>query len=284
MSESDIYAFFDTNTALHFKRPDLINWNALLNSTTIFIVVTPIVVRELEQQKIHNRSRKLRERAQGILLWLADFVDQEDAPEIRSGVRLLFLRHSPSIDFEANKLSRSISDDELIASALEFKSQHGVEVVLLTADLGLRMKLPPHGLKGVALSESDRLPEEPDESEKELIHTRRELARYASRIPKLELKFADGKQFSEILMIEPGPSSLPRLPHIQLMGYIDEPSRERIAKYQREFAVWAQQIPLFFDCNLVIENTGTAEATDVSIEFSLPDFVSARASDNRCHL
>ncbi len=30
----------------------------------------------------------------------------------------------------------------------------------------------------------------------------------------------------------------------------------------------------------MIENAGTAEATDVSIEFSLPDFVFARASDN----
>jgi predicted ribonuclease YlaK len=175
MSESTVYAFLDTNTVLHFKRPDLIDWNELIDATTIFVVVTPVLVRELEQQKIHNRSRKLRERAQSILSWLANFVDEENASEIRSGIHLLFLRYSPSINFDENKLSRLISDDELIASTLEFKSQHGADVVVSTADLGLRMKLPAHGLKGVAPNESDRLPNEPDESEKELINARREL-------------------------------------------------------------------------------------------------------------
>lgn len=280
MSESAVYAFLDTNTVLHFKRPDLIDWRALVNATNVFIVIAPVLVRELEQQKIHNRSRKLRERARGILSWLANFVDQEAPSEMRPGVRLLFLRHSPSIDFDANKLSRFISDDELIASALEFRSQKSVCVVVPTADLGLRMKLPAHGLKGMAPNESDRLPDEPDESEKELIHARRELARYASRTPKLELMFADKKLFSTITMIEPGPSSLPRLPRAQLMGYVKEPDQERFAAYQREFAVWAQQISLFFDCNLVIENAGTAEATNVSIDFSLPDFVSAKEADD----
>jgi hypothetical protein len=280
MSESTVYAFLDTNTVLHFKRPDLIDWNELIDATTIFVVVTPVLVRELEQQKIHNRSRKLRERAQSILSWLANFVDEENTSEVRSGIHLLFLRYSPSIDFEKNKLSRLISDDELIASALEFKSQHGADVVVSTADLGLRMKLPAHGLKGVAPNESDRLPNEPDESEKELINARRELARYASRIPKLELMFADGRQFGEMVMIEPGPASLPHLPRVQLMGYVKEPDREDIVKYQREYAAWARQISLFFGCHLVIENAGTAEATNVSIDFTLPDFVSARAFDN----
>jgi hypothetical protein len=225
-------------------------------------------------------DRKLRERAQSLLSWLLIYVDQENASEIRSGIHLIFLRHSPSIDFEANKLSRLISDDELIASALEFKSQNSVHLILLTADLGLRMKLPAHRLKGVAPNESDRLPDEPDEAERELIHARRELARYASRVPKLELVFQDDKQFSEIRMIEPGPSSLPGLPRVKLMGYVEAPSPESIASYHREFGIWAQQISLFFDCNLVIKNNGTAEATNVSIEFSLPDFISARASDN----
>jgi hypothetical protein len=55
-SKSTVYAFLDTNTVLHFKRPDLVDWNALLDSTTTFIVVTPVLVRELEHQKIHNRS------------------------------------------------------------------------------------------------------------------------------------------------------------------------------------------------------------------------------------
>jgi hypothetical protein len=281
MSENTIYAFLDTNTVLHFKRPDLIDWKALVDAAKIFVVVTPVLVRELEQQKIHNRSRKLRERAQSILLWLVNFVDQENASEIRPQIYLLFIRHSPSIDFDVNKLSRSVSDDELIASALEFKSQHDVDVVISTADLGLRMKLPAHGLTGMAPNESDRLPDEPDESEKELIHVRRELARYASRIPKLKLMFVGGKEFSEIVMIEPGPPSLPRLPRVQLMTYVEAPpDRESVVEYQQKFAAWAQQISCFFDCNLVIENAGTAEATNVSIDFSLPDFVSARASDN----
>jgi hypothetical protein len=153
-------------------------------------------------------------------------------------------------------------------------------VVLLTADLGLRMKLPAHKLKGTAPNEVDRLPDEPDDVEKELIQSRKELARYTSRVPKLELMFQEDKQFSEIQMIEPGPSSLPGLPPPQLMGYVKGPSPESIADYRRKFGVWAKEISLFFDCDLVIKNSGTAEATNVSVEFSLPDFISPRASDN----
>jgi hypothetical protein len=280
-SDEDVFnIFLDTNTVLHFKRPDLTDWDSLVGSATKFLIVAPVLVRELEHQKIHNRSRKLRDRAQSILVWLSAFVDKDENAEVRPGVHLRFLRHSPSIDFSSNRLSHLVADDELIASALEFKQQHETDVIVVTADLGLRMKLPPHGLKCIAPNEADRLPQEPDDAERELIQARRELARYESRNPKLSVTFANNKEFSKIDMLKPGPSSQPGFSRMQLMGYAAGPSTEAMAEYNTNLANWAREISLHFPCKLLLQNSGSSEATDISIDFVFPDFITVKAFDD----
>lgn len=41
------YAFIDTNTAPHFKRPDQIDWRTLADAKVVVLVVAPILLREL---------------------------------------------------------------------------------------------------------------------------------------------------------------------------------------------------------------------------------------------
>jgi predicted ribonuclease YlaK len=167
------YALLDTNSLLHFKRPDQIDWPALLKSSPVTLVFAPIVIRELEQQKVENPIRKLKDRAHSTLQWLAKYADAAEPISIRPNVFVQFIRRSPTIDFAVHHLAHTISDDQLIASALEFKSETNVPVTIVTADLGLRLKLREHDLEGVAPAETDRLADEPDEAERELAKLRR---------------------------------------------------------------------------------------------------------------
>jgi hypothetical protein len=94
MRASLVHIFLDSNTALHFKRPDQIDWQELTNSNQVVLVAAPILHRELEQQKIHNPSRKLRERAGDYIKWLVQFVRDPDR-EVRPGTKWLFFLSSP---------------------------------------------------------------------------------------------------------------------------------------------------------------------------------------------
>lgn len=123
-TSANAYIFLDTNTALHFRRPDQIDWSALVNASEVILVAAPIFLRELEREKVHNSSSKLRKRADRYVRWLNNFVD-DPSKEVRPSVRWCFLPHEPQIDFVANSLSPEIADDRLIASVLTYTPSPG---------------------------------------------------------------------------------------------------------------------------------------------------------------
>jgi hypothetical protein len=83
-----LYLFLDTNALLHFKRPDQIDWPSLAKSSPVTLIFPPVVIRELEEQKVQNHTKRIRERAQAILGWLAQFLDAKLPPLIRPNVYL----------------------------------------------------------------------------------------------------------------------------------------------------------------------------------------------------
>jgi hypothetical protein len=68
------HVFIDTNVAMHYQRPDQIDWKKLTGSDSVVLVAAPVLLSELERQKIHNPSRKLKERADAFIRWLVTFV------------------------------------------------------------------------------------------------------------------------------------------------------------------------------------------------------------------
>jgi hypothetical protein len=192
MSSDTAYLILDSNSLLH-QRPDQIDWQAMLGCRRVNLLITPTLLRELDEQKVTNRSRRLRDRAQAIIQWIAKYFDSNAPVEIRGGVRLIFVRHSPLLNFAEHKLSHAVSDDELIAHAIEFVREHGCNVTFFTADTGLRLKLPAHGFKALVPPVELKLPDEPDETEKENAKLKAELSRHVNRLPQLKLFFLDGK-------------------------------------------------------------------------------------------
>src|SRR4051812_13913095 len=112
------HVFLDANTALHFKRADQIDWCSLAETADVVLVAAPVFLRELEQQKVHNPSRKLRDRAKETIKWLHGFLDSTPTPAVRPHVSLTFISCEPQIDFAARRLSERLNDDHLIASAV----------------------------------------------------------------------------------------------------------------------------------------------------------------------
>jgi hypothetical protein len=108
-------------------------------------------------------------------------------------VKLQFQANDPFIDFSTHWLSRQISDDSLIAAVIESISRSEKEEhVIVTADLGLKLKARSCQVKVVQLPDSYKLPDEPLGPERRLKEVERELALIRNSMPTLRLAFADG--------------------------------------------------------------------------------------------
>ncbi|MEQ9518547.1 MAG: PIN domain-containing protein [Parvibaculum sp.] len=208
------YIFVDTNTALHFRRPNEIDWCSLAASGQVVLVAAPVLLRELENQKIVNASRKLRERAGAFIKWLHPFV-LDSTKEVRTGVRWLFLASEPQIDFPAERLSLTVADDHLIAAVLEFSRERDEAVFVATADIGLLVKLRTRGVNVLTLPDEMQLPPEPDPLERENRALREEMRRIQSRMPRLVVRFPSGSQDCEVSLLRPRPKEIRNLQEIR---------------------------------------------------------------------
>jgi len=306
------HVFIDTNVALHYQRPDQIDWLKLLGSDGIVLVAAPILLSELEKQKIHNPSRKLRERADAFIRWLAPFV-RDPSIEVRSGVRWHFVAHEPLIDFRDARLSPDVADDQLIASVLGYKPDDGGAVCVATGDIGLEVKLRPRKFTTIPLPEDLRLPAEPDPQEKELQELRRQAAQ--RRAPVLVLTWEGGaahwkiatppairrpsaKSIEQIrsrfpFLVKPGEKRAQdtgpfadiariaeRLENIYLTPEAIDRYNEDLKVYFSEYETYLEKLlewetgrSLTGPLRLVLSNGGNAPASQIDVMLTFPDDV-----------
>ena len=258
----------DANSLMHFKRPDQVDWPDMLNSERVVLLVTPVLLRELEEQKVKNPSRKLRDRAKQAVSWIAPMLTSLESREIRPGVKMEFIRHSPQINYADHRLSRDLNDDELIAAAIEYRLEHGCNVAVLTADAGLRIKLPAHDIPAVVPPDELLLPEEPDELERENARLRADNARHANRQPDLHLAFFDGEPKLELLCLkEKIEQEFPFASDFMTSGNLYN-------DYLDDFDKWKEKALLATPFAVGLENRGTAIAKNIRIELTdFPDFI-----------
>jgi hypothetical protein len=175
------------------------------------LIVSPVVIRELNRHKDSPTSIKTRERATAALSKLHEWSDRLSPIFIRNSVQLQFQVQDPTIDFEAFNLSRDIADDHLIASILEYRSESGQDrTALVTADLGLKLKARTQHIPVIQLKSSLRLPEELLPEEKRLRELESEVRRLRYRVPVVKLVFDTGKVFLRIAFTgseQPNPES-----------------------------------------------------------------------------
>jgi hypothetical protein len=194
-------AFLDTNTFLHYRAIEEVDWLTILGAGHVSLVIVPIVIRELNKHKDYPKAGKARERASATLIKLSKWAEEIQPVEIRSSVELNFLALDPTIPFSEHSLSRDVSDDFLIASVIQHRSEHSSDLhVIVTADLGLKLKAKAFGLQVLQLAESLKLPDEllPDERRTKELES--QVRRLQNRLPLLKLLFGDGGTRHEVTL------------------------------------------------------------------------------------
>jgi hypothetical protein len=140
-------------------------------------------------------TRREKERAQKVLKAIRALGRIDKPVLVRDGVWLMGLVAEPDdAFFVEHRLQRQDQDDRLLASALAFKAgaEASARVVICTADTGLTLKGPTRQMEILELDDSLKLPDEPDETERELEASRRELAAIRTAAPDVRVRFADG--------------------------------------------------------------------------------------------
>ena len=190
-----LYCFLDTNIFEEFQPIEQIKWLSELRATSVCLVVTSVVVGELDKHKSGN-SNRLRKRARRSITFLKG-LDRQSDNLICENVTLRFDLSEPKRDtLDAQNLSANVNDDLLIAKAVEFSNRHKTDhVAIVTDDTVVQFKAEGFGLTVPVLSEEYRLPHEVDPLVKENRELRNELLRRQNRQPKLSLGFpgSDGK-------------------------------------------------------------------------------------------
>ena len=184
-----LYCFLDTNIFEEFKPIQEIKWLNELGTTEVCMVVTSVVVRELDKHKAGNNNR-LRKRARNAISFLKR-LDRTKDSEIRPDVLLRFDLSEPTRNtLDENNLFSDVNDDLLIAKAIEFSDSHETDqVTILTNDASVQFKAEGYGLGVPELSEDYRLPHEINPLEKENRELRNELLKLRNRQPSLRLGF-----------------------------------------------------------------------------------------------
>src|SRR5690348_3288388 len=114
------YAALDTNILLHYEPPEKIDWRGILGASEVELIIFLSVIRELDRQKT-EAPPTTRRRAQAVIVKLRE-LHRSAQSKIREGVFLRIESTEPLIDFEANQLDRTNPDDQLLASAIQFRS------------------------------------------------------------------------------------------------------------------------------------------------------------------
>ena len=300
-----VFVFMDTNIAMHFLRPDQIDWTQYTRTQEVVLVATPIFLRELDRRKFEHNSRKLRERARNYVNWLSLFVNDPKKP-VRSGVMWKFISSEPDLDFSEAGLSRNVADDHLIASVLSSTWASASNSAVATDDIGFAVKLKTRKIHVLSLSENLRLPDEPDQLERENAELRSKLRRMEARMPILTATFEDGAGHRRIqlpdipdttgapsleqvrekhpLITIPQTSDAEMLPTCPASNDVQSIARraktDRIrsynnelqhyfnayTKYLNELSMWQEAIFLQEQFKLVITNSGTARASRIDLD------------------
>lgn len=188
------FAFIDTNIVLHYQFFRDIDWTIELGVTDVTLVLAPVVLGELDQQK-WSGSRREKQRASKFLKALKDLGLSTQPVHVRPRVTIMALDDEPDdAELAKYRLNARSADDRLLGSLLAFKATRSADdrIVLLTSDTGLSIKAPTRHVKAVALDDRLRMADEPDETERALEIARRELAETRSAEPNLRLAFATG--------------------------------------------------------------------------------------------
>ena len=186
-----VFVFIDTSVLLQYRLFDEVDWPKELGVPQLTLVFAPVVFSELDKFR-WGGSRRQKDRSRAVVKKLNALALSMTPVAVRRGVGAIGLDTEPAdAVFAQHRLERQSADDCLLASYYAFRDEHPDDrTLVLSADLGLAPKARSRRIELVAPSDALELPDEPDEVERELEKTRRELAEAKSATPDLSLTLA----------------------------------------------------------------------------------------------
>lgn len=309
----EAFVFPDTNLFLHYKSLEEIDWLGLLKTENAVIVVTQVLIRELNRKKELGETKKIRKRADSALKRLKSFSRQPAPAQVKDRVGLRFRHNEALIDFRSHRLDERISDDCLIATMLEFRTElPDARIVLATSDIGLQLKGTGHGLEFLEVPDAYLLPEESDPDEKRIQELTKELATYKTRTPDLKLTFDNDKEFvrirfgrvpfmsaeeiarimADVRIAHPKAAKPEGYSGADLMrggispGDIDRFNRRMddfytaFEKYLKTYTEFDDAQRRSFQLGIILVNSGSAKAEDIDIDLHFPDGMLVLSEDD----
>jgi hypothetical protein len=216
-----VFVFIDTNVLLQYRLFDEVDWPKELGIPQMTLVFAPVIFAELDKFK-WGGTRRQKERARSVLKKLNALALSMSPVPVRKGVDAIGLDGEPPDEtFAQHRVQRQSADDCLLASYYAFRDEHSDDrTLILSADSGLATKARSRKIELVAPDDALELPDEPDEVERELAHTRRKLADTTSAAPDLSLTFGDGRTHGTF--------------DVQFVKEIDYRTREKLLKAWRK--------------------------------------------------
>ncbi|MEN6372729.1 MAG: PIN domain-containing protein [Armatimonadota bacterium] len=283
----------DTNILMHYRQADEIDWCKELEADKVELLITPVVIEEIEKHNAQNQSRKLRSRANHCIKWISSQITNDSLKTvIRKGISLCILDAEPSIDFHLNRLDKDIKDDRIIAHAIEWNENHpDGPAIILTTDPGIRVKAMGRKLPLILWGDNKyKLPSDPDPLEKRNEELVREITLLKNRMPKLEVKFENDEKCKEFVLKprskQEKETELDREWNTYKLGrgvmpaglaaiMTDDQYELNVRKYYASYEKYLNEVSEYessvVTLNLLLTNTGSATADDVRIELTLPN-------------
>ena len=182
------YLLLDTNIYLHYIDFEQIDWGTIIDDKEYEIIVHYIVIKEIDKYNDGPKS-KIKVRAKAVASKFGSYFLNDDYNKQINLVQI----NDPSDEILIKyHLNRSVCDDLIIGSILEF--EHKDEVIVISHDNTLLIKAKNLGLKFLPkMPDKYLISEEKSEEEKEYERCRKELEQFKNRQPKPKIMFANGE-------------------------------------------------------------------------------------------
>lgn len=221
LSTNQTWIIADTNYFLHFQYPDQIDWNLLVSSKKITLVIPMIVIDELDKHK-NAPSAKLRSRAKSVIAKLKE-INRTAEKMWGQNICVEIVQNISAIDMKEFGLDETRADDKIIAFAISFaksKATDSTQVFVVSNDFGMELKSEGRGVQLLALPDNLMLAAEPDPQEKELRELKKQNAILTNRMPELIVSLDEsGNRFETTL------SEVPKLTDDEIESRVTEVKR-----------------------------------------------------------
>lgn len=191
-----VYLFLDTNSFIEFQPFESINWSEVCGNSEYTIVISPIVIREINKHKDNSRGRK-RERARKARKRITE-IAKDTVP---SRLKIVFCKDPSKAAFENPQFNKEIADDWLIFSALEYNAEIDNKLII-TNDTGIYLVAKEFGIKAVEIPEKYLAPSDPTDEEIKIKELQRRITEYEDALPHVVLSFNGGRSSLNLSKVE----------------------------------------------------------------------------------